>query len=252
MKNAFCLIAALLLPVALCAQTGTSAAQTTSTTAPAKKATTPAKAAAAAAPAVTLPSEPGLYAVFYTSLGNIVCRLFPEDAPKAVANFRGLATGTKEWTDPSTGTKKKTPLYSGTIFHRVIPEFMIQGGDPLGTGTGSPGYRFADEFSSKHDFSRAGVLAMANSGPNTNGSQFFITVAPTTHLNGRHTIFGEVASGQEVADSISKVPRNGEDRPYTPVKLIRVAIRTVPAAGAAPGKSTTAAPAKAATKATTN
>jgi len=253
MKNALCFIAALLLPVALSAQTGTSAAQTKSTTTPAKKATTPAKPAAAAAPAVTLPSEPGVYGVFYTSMGNIVCRLFPEDAPKAVANFRGLATGTKEWTDPGTGAKKKTPLYSGTIFHRVIPNFMIQGGDPLGTGMGTPGYTFGNEISSKHDFSKPGMLALANTGrPNSNGSQFFITVAAYSSLTGGYTIFGEVVSGQEVADSISKVLRNGDDRPYTPVKLIRVAIRTVPVPGAAAGKSTTAAPAKATTKATTN
>jgi peptidyl-prolyl cis-trans isomerase A (cyclophilin A) len=254
MKKSFCFIAALLLPIALGAQTGTSSAQTTSTTAPAKKATTAAKASAPAAPAVTLPTEPGVYAVFYTSFGNIVCRLFPEDAPKAVANFRGLATGTKEWTDPVSHAKKKTPLYAGTIFHRVIPNFMIQGGDPSGTGMGMPVAGFGVENSPKHDFSRPGLLAMANTGrPNSNGSQFFITVAPYPSLNGGYTIFGEVVSGQEVADSISRVPRNENDgdKPYTPVKLNRVAIRTVPAPGA-PSKSTTAAPAKAATKATTN
>jgi len=251
MKNAFCFIAALLLPIALYAQTGTPA-QATSTTAPAKKTTTAAKPSAPAAPAVTLPTEPGLYAVFYTSFGNIVCRLFPEDAPKAVANFRGLATGTKEWTDPATGAKKKTPLYAGTIFHRVIPNFMIQGGDPSGTGMGSPVAGFGVENSPKHDFNTPGKLAMANTGsPNSNGSQFFITVAPYPSLNGGYTIFGEVVSGQEVADSISRVPRNGDNKPFSPVKLIRVAIRTVPAPGAA-RKATTAAPAKAATKATTN
>lgn len=251
MKNASCSIAALLLPIVLGAQTGTPAAQTHSTTAPAKKTTTTAKASAPAAPAVTLPSEPGVYAVFYTSFGNIVCRLFPEEAPKAVANFRGLATGTKEWEDPATKAKKKTPLYSGTIFHRVIPNFMIQGGDPSGTGMGMPVAGFGVENSPKHDFSKPGLLAMANTGrPNSNGSQFFITVAPYTSLNGGYTIFGEVVSGQEVADSISRVPRNGEDRPFTPVKLNRVAIRTVPAPGAA--RKSTTAPAKTATKATTN
>jgi len=232
MKNALCSLAVLLLPLALCAQTGAPAA-------PHK--TAPATPKKAAPPAVTLPSEPGLYAVFYTSFGNIVCRLFPEDAPKAVANFRGLATGTKEWTDPATGAKKRTPLYSGTIFHRVIPNFMIQGGDPLGTGMGTPGYSYGNEISPKHDFNRAGLLALANTGrPNSNGSQFFITVAPYPSLNGGYTIFGEVVSGQEVADSISKVPRNGEDRPFTPVKLYRVAIRTVRAPGAAPAKSAAA------------
>jgi peptidyl-prolyl cis-trans isomerase A (cyclophilin A) len=195
-----------------------------------------------ALPPVTLPAEPGLYAVIYTSMGDIVCRLFPKDAPKAVANFRELATGTKLWTNPRTGRKTRRPLYSGTIFHRVIPQFMIQGGDPLGNGSGDPGYKFADEFSPDHTFDKPGMLAMANSGPDTNGSQFFITVAPTPWLNGKHTIFGEVVSGQDVADKISEVPRNGEDKPDTPVKIIRVAVRTVhastPAKPAAPAAST--------------
>jgi len=180
-----------------------------------------------ALPPVPLPAEPGLYAVIYTSMGDIVCRLFPKDAPKAVANFRELATGTKLWTDPRTGRKTRRPLYSGTIFHRVIPQFMIQGGDPLGSGSGDPGYKFADEFSPDHTFDKPGMLAMANSGPDTNGSQFFITVAPTPWLNGKHTIFGEVVTGQEVADKISEVPRNSEDKPDTPVKVIRISIRTV-------------------------
>jgi peptidyl-prolyl cis-trans isomerase A (cyclophilin A) len=180
-----------------------------------------------ALPPVQLPAEPGLYAVIYTSMGDIVCRLFPKDAPKAVANFRELAAGTKLWTDPRTGRKTRRPLYSGTIFHRVIPQFMIQGGDPLGTGSGDPGYKFPDEFSPEHTFDKPGMLAMANSGPDTNGSQFFITVAPTPWLNGKHTIFGEVVSGQDVADKISEVPRNGEDKPDTPVKIIRIVVRTV-------------------------
>ena len=162
-------------------------------------------------------------------MGNIVCRLFPEDAPKTVANFRGLATGTKPWTDPATGKLKHTRLYSGTTFHRVIPQFMIQGGDPLGTGSGDPGYKFEDEFSPNRTFEKPGILAMANSGPNTNGCQFFITVAPTPHLNGKHTIFGEVVSGQDVADAISQVPRDADDKPLTPVKIVTIAIRTVPA-----------------------
>jgi peptidyl-prolyl cis-trans isomerase A (cyclophilin A) len=185
------------------------------------------KAQTPAAPAVPLPTEPGLYAVIYTSTGNIVCRLFDKDAPKTVANFRGLATGTKAWTDPATGTVKHTPLYSGTTFHRVIPEFMIQGGDPTGTGMGSPGYQFEDEISSSHTFDHPGILAMANSGPNTNGSQFFITVAPTPWLNGKHTIFGEVVSGQDVVDAISKVPRDDQDKPLTTVKIVRITIRRV-------------------------
>jgi peptidyl-prolyl cis-trans isomerase A (cyclophilin A) len=187
----------------------------------------PAKSQAPALPPVTLPTESGLYAVIYTSMGNIVCRLFEKDAPKAVANFRGLATGTKAWTDPETGSMKHTPLYSGTTFHRVIPQFMIQGGDPTGTGTGSPGYQFEDEIEASHTFDHPGILAMANSGPNTNGSQFFITVAPTPWLNGKHTIFGEVVSGQDVVDAISQVSRDDQDKPTTPVKIIRISIRRV-------------------------
>ena len=191
-------------------------------------------------PPVALPSEPGSYAVIYTSLGNIVCRLFETEAPKTVANFVGLAKGTKAWTDPNTGRQRHTPLYSGTVFHRVIPGFMIQGGDPMGDGSGSPGYEFEDEISSNRSFDRPGVLAMANRGKNTNGSQFFITVSPASHLTGNYSIFGEVVSGQDVADAISNVPRNDEDKPVTPVKIIRIAIRKVSVA--APVKP--AAPAK--------
>ena len=193
-------------------------------------------------PSVALPSEPGLYAVIYTSLGNIVCRLFEKEAPKTVANFVGLAKGTKLWTDPNTGRQKHTPLYSGTVFHRVIPDFMIQGGDPMGDGSGSPGYEFEDEISSDHSFDRPGILAMANRGKNTNGSQFFITVAAAPHLTGNYSIFGEVVSGQDVADAISKVPRNDDDKPVTPVKIIRIAIRKV--AAAAPLKPAVPTPAK--------
>src|SRR5579875_111827 len=156
------------------------------------------KPAEPSTPPVALPSEPGLYAVIYTSMGNIVCRLLVEKKPKTVANFRGLATGTKAWTDSASGKIKPTPLYSGTTFHRVIPGFMIQGGDPLGTGEGTPGYKFDDEISPEHTFDQPGVLAMANSGPNTNGSQFFITVAPETYLDGHYSIFGQVVSGQDV------------------------------------------------------
>ncbi len=185
--------------------------------------------AAPALPPVTLPSEPGLYAVIYTSMGNIVCRLFDKEAPKTVANFRALARGTKTWTDPTTGAVKHRPLYSGTTFHRVIPQFMIQGGDPAGTGSGGPGYQFEDEIDPNHAFDKPGMLAMANSGPNTNGSQFFITVAPTPWLNGKHTIFGEVVSGQEVADAISQVPRDADDKPLTPVKIVAITVRSVAA-----------------------
>ncbi|HEX3683742.1 MAG TPA: peptidylprolyl isomerase [Bryobacteraceae bacterium] len=185
-------------------------------------------------PAVTLPSEPGLYTVIYTSMGNIVCRLFEKEAPKTVANFRGLATGSKAWTDPATAKTKHTALYTGTTFHRVIPGFMIQGGDPLGTGEGSPGYEFEDEIDPNLHFDRPGLLAMANSGPNTNGCQFFITVAPAPHLDGHYSLFGEVVSGQEVADAISEVPRDSQDKPLTPVKIIRISVREVRSPAAKP------------------
>ena len=165
-----------------------------------------------------IPQGPGdLYAVFQTSRGNIVLKLFEKDAPKTVANFVGLATGKQEWVDPRTGQKSKAKLYDGTAFHRVIPQFMIQGGDPLGTGTGGPGYRFEDEFQSGKKFDRPGLLAMANAGPNTNGSQFFITEVPTPHLNGRHTIFGEVVKG---GDLVPQIARAGNSQ----TKLERVEI----------------------------
>jgi len=144
-----------------------------------------------------------IYATFSTSMGDIVVKLLGEKAPKTVENFLGLAEGTKEWTDPS-GKKVKRPLYDGTVFHRVIPDFMIQGGDPLGNGTGGPGYRFADEIGPDNAFSRPGLLAMANAGPNTNGSQFFITEVPTPHLNRGHTIFGEVVKGGELVPRIAR------------------------------------------------
>ena len=157
---------------------------------------------------------PGTYAVFQTSEGTIVCRLFEKDAPKTVANFTELAEGKREWTHPSTRAKSKNPLYNGTIFHRVIPDFMIQGGDPQGTGMGGPGYQFEDETKgSPHRFDKPGKLAMANAGPNTNGSQFFITVANTEWLTGKHTIFGEVVEGHDIVEKISKVARNRQDRP---------------------------------------
>ncbi len=185
-------------------------------------------AAEPALPAVPLPAEPGEYAVIYTSMGNIVCRLFEKEAPKTVANFVGLAKGTKPWTNQETGKSMHTALYSGTTFHRVIPGFMIQGGDPQGTGQGSPGYQFDDEIIPDRHFDNPGLLAMANAGPNTNGSQFFITVGAAPHLDGHYSLFGEVVSGQEVADAISQIPRDeGNDKPLTPVKIIRIAIKTV-------------------------
>ena len=168
-------------------------------------------------------AEP-LYATFKTSLGNIVVRLSEDKAPKTVENFVGLATGTKEWTDPKTGAKVKRPLYNGTIFHRVIPGFMIQGGDPLGNGTGGPGFRFADEFSPDLRHGKAGILSMANAGPNTNGSQFFITLGPTPHLDNRHSVFGEVVEGMDVVKKIGAVPTGRQDRPVTPVVINTIAI----------------------------
>ena len=168
---------------------------------------------------------PGTYAVIETSDGTIVCRLFEKEAPKTVANFIELTEGKREWTHPNTRAKSKDPLYHGTIFHRVIPDFMIQGGDPMGTGFGGPGYQFEDETKgSPHRFDKGGKLAMANSGPNTNGSQFFITVANTDWLTGKHTIFGEVVEGYDVAEKISKVARNRQDKPNKDVQVKSVTI----------------------------
>jgi peptidyl-prolyl cis-trans isomerase A (cyclophilin A) len=164
-------------------------------------------------------------ATFVTNQGSFTVRLMPEHAPKTVANFVGLATGAKEWTDPVRGDRKSGPLYDGTVFHRVIPNFMIQGGDPLGTGTGGPGYQFEDEVPPNGPrFDRPGLLAMANAGPNTNGSQFFVTVTATDWLTGKHTIFGEVTEGYEVVEAISKLPTGSQDRPVSEVVLERIEI----------------------------
>jgi len=165
-----------------------------------------------------------LYATLKTSMGDIVVQLFEDKAPKTVANFVGLASGTKEWNDPKTGEKVKKPLYNGTIFHRVIPGFMIQGGDPLGNGTGGPGYRFEDEFHPDLRHTKGGILSMANAGPNTNGSQFFITLAPTLHLDNKHSVFGELIKGQEVLLAIGNAPRDARDRPIKDVVLKEVVI----------------------------
>jgi peptidyl-prolyl cis-trans isomerase A (cyclophilin A) len=165
-------------------------------------------------------------AIVSTSLGDIRINLFPDQAPKTVRNFTELAEGTKEWTDPRVRSKSTAPLYNGTIFHRVIPGFMIQGGDPLGTGTGGPGYRFEDEFHPELTFDKPYLLAMANAGPNTNGSQFFITVAPTTWLNFKHSIFGEVADqpSRDVVDAIAAVETGAQDRPRTDVTINSITI----------------------------
>jgi len=172
--------------------------------------------------------QPGTYATFNTTEGTIVCRLFEKEAPRTVSNFIDLAEGKRDWTHPSSGKKSKDRLYDGTIFHRVIPNFMIQGGDPAGNGMGGPGYKFEDETKgSPHKFDKPGKLAMANSGPNTNGAQFFITVAPTTWLTGNHTIFGEVIEGQDIADKIANLPRGAQDKPKKDVVLQSVVIEKV-------------------------
>ena len=171
--------------------------------------------------------KPGKYAIFETSEGQITCELFPQHAPLTVENFVGLATGTKEFTDPKTRQAAKRPFYDGLTFHRIIPAFMIQGGCPLGTGTGGPGYQFKDEFAKGVGFDKPGKLAMANSGPNTNGSQFFLTTAATPWLTGNHTIFGEVVEGQDIADKISNVPRNRQDKPNKDVVVKSVTIERV-------------------------
>ena len=164
-------------------------------------------------------------ATFVTSMGSFTARLMPDHAPKTVANFVELATGAKEWTDPRDGSRKTEPLYDGTKFHRVISEFMIQGGDPTGTGTGGPGYTFEDECPpGAPRFDRPGLLAMANAGPGTNGCQFFVTVVPTEWLTGKHTIFGEVTEGYDVVEAISKAPTGGQDRPNPEIVLERVEI----------------------------
>jgi len=196
----------------------------------------PAKPSAAETPAVPAANPK---AIFHTTAGDLTCELFPKQAPKTVENFIGLATGTKDWTNPNTRKKQHgVPLYSGTIFHRVIPNFMIQGGDPLATGEGGPGYSFEDEFSSELKFDVPGRLAMANSGPNTNGSQFFITEVPTPHLDGRHTIFGQCTP--ESVELVKQIARKATDprdnRPYDPVKITKIEISGLAKKARAPKK----------------
>lgn len=176
------------------------------------------------APAIKLDQPPGLYALIETSMGRIVCRLFPDKTPETVKNFVDLANGTKRWWDEKKKAWTQGRYFDGLTFHRVIPDFMIQGGDQLGTGRGNVGYTFKDEFTHDLRFEKPGRLAMANAGPETNGAQFFITVAPTPHLNDHHTIFGEVVEGQDVADAISQVPRDSENKPTTPVVMTKVMI----------------------------
>ena len=166
------------------------------------------------------------FATLHTTMGDIEIKLFPDHAPKTVRNFIDLAEGTKEWKHPGSGQKTTNKLYDGTVFHRVIEGFMIQGGDPLGSGRGGPGYQFGDEFHPDLTFNRPYLLAMANAGPGTNGSQFFITVGPTPHLNRKHTIFGEVTKGSDVVDAIATAPTGAGDRPRTDIVINSVSIET--------------------------
>ena len=171
-----------------------------------------------------LQGEGDLYAIVTTSMGRFVILLHEKKAPRTVANFVGLATGFKAWTDPRTGRGSSDPLYDGTLLHRVIPNFMIQGGDPLGQGTGGPGYQFRDEFHPDLRHDKPCVVSMANSGPNTNGSQFFVTEVPTPWLDNRHSVFGLVVDGAELISKIANVPRDTRDRPRTEVQLTSVEI----------------------------
>ena len=174
-----------------------------------------------------MPTEPGTYVVFDTNMGYIVAKLYDRRAPITVENFIGLATGKKAWRDPESGEMVNRPFYDGLIFHRVIPDFMIQGGCPLGTGTGGPGFKIQDEFHPELSHDGPGILSMANAGPNTGGSQFFITVKATPWLNNRHSVFGKVVQGQDVMIAISQVSRDNRDRPYKPVVMEKVTIHTI-------------------------
>jgi len=200
--------------------------------APAPSTEKPAAAPEPSVPEVARPSAAqygaGVYAHITTNHGAMIARLFAEDAPKTVENFVGLAEGKKQWMNPRTSTMVRRPYYNNLTFHRIIPGFMIQGGDPEGTGTGGPGFTFADEFSSKLRHSKPGILSMANRGPNTNGGQFFITLGPTPHLNDRHSVFGEIVEGMDTLMTIGKVPtEKGSNRPLKPVVMKSVRIERV-------------------------
>jgi len=236
------------LSVLVCIASSLAVAQTSSTTHKPSSPHRPASTAQSATTQTTPAANPK--AIFHTTAGDLTCELFPKQAPKTVANFIGLANGTKEWTNPDTHKKQQgVPLYNGTIFHRVIPNFMIQGGDPLGTGEGGPGYSFEDEFSPDLTFDVPGRLAMANSGPATNGSQFFITEVPTPHLNGKHTIFGQCTP--ESVELVKQIARKATDprdnRPYDAVKINTIEFTGV-AKTAAAKKPTTARKGTAASK----
>src|SRR5579872_5323969 len=229
-----------ILVIIMAASAAWGQASSATQTAPAAKPGTAAKPSGAAKPVVHTSTKPT--AIIKTTAGNMTCTLFPDKAPIGVANFIGLASGTKDWKNPVSGaTKHGVPLYDGTIFHRVIPNFMIQGGDPAGNGSGDPGYKFKNEVSSDLLFDRPGRLAYANSGPDTNGSQFFITEVPTPHLNGGYTIFGQcdeptVALVKQIA-RMATDPRN--DRPFRPVKITHISILK---AGAKPAATTAKKP----------
>lgn len=171
-----------------------------------------------------IPGEGELRATVHTSMGTFTVKLFEQFAPNTVANFVGLATGKTDWMDPETGSPGAGPFYDGVIFHRIISGFVIQGGDPTGTGRGGPGYRFADEFHPEAVHDKMGILSMANAGPGTNGSQFFITLAPTPHLDGRHTVFGEVCEGLDVIKAIGQAATDAQDRPKTPVRIESISV----------------------------
>ena len=243
-------------PVSTATSTGSSAnnwanaAQAGSqTSTPAATQTAPASSsqtAPATSPTQALPDAPGAQehagpqptgatVVFETSMGRMTCRLFDKQAPVAVANFVGLATGTKDFTDPATKQTARRPYYDGTTFHRVIPGFMIQGGDPLGTGLGDPGYAFNDEIDPTLNFDVPGRLAMANSGPNTNGSQFFITEVPVDYLDQKYVIFGQCDDHSvEIVKAIARVNRDSNDKPLEPVVLKKVTVTPAGPAGAGP------------------
>jgi peptidyl-prolyl cis-trans isomerase A (cyclophilin A) len=204
------------------APTAKPAAPTAKPSAATTKPTAPATPAASAAK-----HGPGVYAHITTNHGAMIARLFDADAPKTVANFVGLAEGKKAWRNPRTNTMVRRPYYNNLTFHRIIPGFMIQGGDPEGTGMGGPGFEFADEFNPKLRHSKAGILSMANKGPNTNGGQFFITLVPTPHLNDRHSVFGELVEGTDTLMAIGKVPTGVQNKPVKPVIIKSIRIERV-------------------------
>jgi peptidyl-prolyl cis-trans isomerase A (cyclophilin A) len=233
-----CKAFAVLLMMVGAASAGWSQASSTTQAAPAAKAGTAAKSSTAAKPAAaTKPT-----AIINTTVGKMTCTLFPDKAPVGVENFIGLASGTKDWKNPVSGAKKHgVPLYDGTIFHRVIPEFMIQGGDPAGNGSGDPGYQFKNEVSADLLFDKPGRLAYANAGPGTNGSQFFITEVAVPHLNGGYTIFGQCDEATvELVKQIARMAKDpSNDKPFRPVKIIHISIVRGTGGAAKPGAGTT-------------